>query len=221
MSDLPINTAAMRKLALAATQGERVAYEKKAYDEHRVYIKVPGQVQKLELFKGGCPGDHPKEDCDYIAATAPAAILLLLDELDAWRASALATPAPKPRAPRKPKAPTDPLAEYFAEVDPEVVKDFKAMRLRQKAEVTPTALKGFVREAEKAGMTLQAVLAMCCERGWRGFRADWVAREQAEARQAPAGRRPVKFDPVAHINLNALPRDWDDFDDRMVDVTPR
>lgn len=181
MSDLPINTAALRKLAMAATQGDRVAYEKAAYDEFRVYIKAPGSITKLELFKGGFPGENAKADCEYIAATAPAAILALLDELEMHRAAALVKS--KPRAPRKPRAPADPLDEYFVDVDPGVVKDFKAFRLRQRADVTPTAMKGFVREAEKAGMTLEAVLSMCCERGWRGFRADWVVREQAESRQ--------------------------------------
>lgn len=39
------------------------------------------------------------------------------------------------------------------------------------------------REAAKAGITLEAALTMCCERGWSGFKADWVEAQSAR----PAG----------------------------------
>ena len=48
------------------------------------------------------------------------------------------------------------------------------MRKGLKAPVTETALKGLQREAEKAGMTLQEVLELCCQNGWRGFKATWM-----------------------------------------------
>jgi hypothetical protein len=38
----------------------------------------------------------------------------------------------------------------------------------------PTAVKAIQREADKAGYTLQQALETCCERGWAGFKADWV-----------------------------------------------
>lgn len=216
MNDLPINTAALRMLAMAATQGTRTAYEKKAYDEWRVLLKIPGQVQKVELFPGGCPTDLAREDCEYIAATQPSILLALLEELDGYRAAALAKP--KPRAPRKPKEAVDPLAEYFDGVDPGVVRDFKAHRQRIKADVTATVMKGFVREAAKANMTLEAALVICCERGWRFVKADWLERERNQALQQQAGQRPGKFDPVAHVNRGNLPPpNWDG----VIDVTPR
>jgi hypothetical protein len=40
--------------------------------------------------------------------------------------------------------------------------------------VTETALAGIIREAGKAGLSLEAALSMACERGWTGFRADWL-----------------------------------------------
>ncbi len=62
----------------------------------------------------------------------------------------------------------------FAGIARDVVRDFKAMRSKQRAAITPTAVAGIKREADKAGITLEAALVMCCERNWRGFKADWV-----------------------------------------------
>lgn len=126
--------------------------------------------------------------------------------------------AAKPRAAKVPKAPEGDLAEYFADVDADVVRDFKAHRARLKAAITVTVMKGFVREANKANMTLEAALVICCERGWRFVKADWLERERAQGAQQ-AGGRPAKFDPVAHVNRNSMsPASWDN---RVIDVTPR
>lgn len=80
-------------------------------------------------------------------------------------------------------------ADLFPDVDPQVVKDFTAIRKAKKAPITETAIAGIKREAAKAGMSLADALAMCCERGWSGFKADWdgVARRPA----APAPRQRV------------------------------
>ena len=59
-------------------------------------------------------------------------------------------------------------------VSDSVWQDFKALRKTKKAPVTETAINGIKREGEKAGMKLGEVLAMCCERGWVGFKAEWV-----------------------------------------------
>ena len=55
-----------------------------------------------------------------------------------------------------------------------VFKDFVKLRNGLKAPVTETALKGLQREAAKAGMSLQEVLELCCQNGWRGFKAHWM-----------------------------------------------
>ena len=44
----------------------------------------------------------------------------------------------------------------------------------RKAPFTETALKGFEREAALAGWTLEAAIMEAIERGWQGFKADWV-----------------------------------------------
>jgi hypothetical protein len=59
-------------------------------------------------------------------------------------------------------------------VSESVFKDFLEVRKTKKAKWTDTALKGLTREAEKAGMSLQQAMEICCSRGWVGFNADWV-----------------------------------------------
>ena len=53
--------------------------------------------------------------------------------------------------------------------------DFLKLRAAKKAPLTATALRGIQREADKAKITLSDALAVSCEAGWQGFRADWYA----------------------------------------------
>lgn len=55
-----------------------------------------------------------------------------------------------------------------------VWQDFVTLRKSKKASITATAIKGIEREAIKAGITLEQALRHCCERGWAGFKADWI-----------------------------------------------
>lgn len=52
--------------------------------------------------------------------------------------------------------------------------DFVALRKAKKAKLTETALKGLEREARKAQIPLEDALRICCERGWAGFKAEWI-----------------------------------------------
>jgi uncharacterized protein YdaU (DUF1376 family) len=56
-------------------------------------------------------------------------------------------------------------------VKEQVWKDFLSTR---KAALTETALAIIVKEAGKAGWSLESALQECTVRGWRGFKADWV-----------------------------------------------
>jgi gas vesicle protein len=69
-----------------------------------------------------------------------------------------------------PSAPSD--------VSPSTWADFQTIRKAKKAPITGTTLAGIRREAERAGMTLDAALQVCCERGWQSFNADWVPKTQ-------------------------------------------
>jgi hypothetical protein len=74
---------------------------------------------------------------------------------------------------RSPSAPDD--------VSEEVWQDWLALRKSNRAAVTATALQGIRAEASKANLTLEAALRTSCERGWAGFRADWVGGGGSEA----------------------------------------
>ena len=56
-----------------------------------------------------------------------------------------------------------------------VWQDWLKLRKAKKAAVTQTALDGIEREARKAGVSLETALAICCARGWTGFKAEWMA----------------------------------------------
>lgn len=79
----------------------------------------------------------------------------------------------------KKKAP--PVPDLFLGIDPNVVSDFKRLRAGKKAPITETAMAGIRREAAKAGVSLESALRTCCERGWTGFKAEWVAGQGGAA----------------------------------------
>lgn len=60
------------------------------------------------------------------------------------------------------------------DVDPQTWADWLALRKAKKAPVTETVLNGAKREADKAGMTLEAFLQVWCRRGTQGLEADWL-----------------------------------------------
>jgi uncharacterized protein YdaU (DUF1376 family) len=68
-----------------------------------------------------------------------------------------------------------------------VFQDYKKLREKKKAPITETVLKGLEREAKKANMSLQSVMELCCERGWSGFKADWIITEVEKAKELPLG----------------------------------
>ena len=55
-----------------------------------------------------------------------------------------------------------------------VWQDYLTLRKAKRANLTATALKGIIREGNKAGIPLDDVLRICCERGWAGFKAEWI-----------------------------------------------
>ena len=91
--------------------------------------------------------------------------------------------------------------------------DFQALRKTKRAPLTTTALEGIAREAAKASMSLADVLALCCTRGWQGFKADWVA-----------GQKPGVVMPQSKAARQAADQAWvDELMDRkpanVIDIT--
>jgi uncharacterized protein YdaU (DUF1376 family) len=65
-----------------------------------------------------------------------------------------------------------------------VWQDFVKHRKAKKAPISPTALAGIKREADKASWSLDRAITECVERGWTGFKAEWVVPKQTFAQQA-------------------------------------
>ena len=61
-----------------------------------------------------------------------------------------------------------------------VWEDFVQQRKAKKAAITETALKGIEREARKANISLNDALQEICARGWTGFKAEWVQKDQSK-----------------------------------------
>lgn len=95
-------------------------------------------------------------------------------------------PKAKSKAKTTPAAPTfDPLPDLLAHgVSAQTAADWLTLRKSKRAAVTPTVLKTVIAEAGKAGMSLDGVLSICCTRGWVGFEAEWVLKDQ---RASPVG----------------------------------
>jgi uncharacterized protein YdaU (DUF1376 family) len=70
-----------------------------------------------------------------------------------------------------------------------VWQDFVSHRKANKASITQTAITRIANEAEKAGWTLEQALTECVARGWRGFKADWVAEKQTQNGLTKTGQR--------------------------------
>ncbi len=60
-------------------------------------------------------------------------------------------------------------------VDEQVAKDWIGVRKAKRAgPVTDTVVKALQREAEAAGISVPEAVRICAERGWQGFKAEWM-----------------------------------------------
>lgn len=60
------------------------------------------------------------------------------------------------------------------DVSESVWNDYLSLRKQKRSPLTETALRGIINEAEKAGITLEQALELCCARGWQGFKSEWT-----------------------------------------------
>lgn len=70
------------------------------------------------------------------------------------------------------------------DVDDDVWISFLQVRKSKKAAVTDIAILGIRREAVKAGVSLNQALTVCCERGWAGFKSEWMREQPANKQEA-------------------------------------
>lgn len=67
----------------------------------------------------------------------------------------------------------------------QLADDFITHRKACKAPITETALKGFQREADKAGIHLAEAITISIERNWRGFKSEWDWRGSGVVQRQP------------------------------------
>lgn len=82
-----------------------------------------------------------------------------------------------------------------------VWQDWLKLRKTKKAAVTQTALDGIQREADKARVSLQTALETCCERGWTGFKAEWMQPQPSQQDKNMGAARAIFGD---ERNFNVL-----------------
>lgn len=122
------------------------------------------------------------------------------------------TPTAKPKAATTTEKPAGTKTAVAAvacpsDVDTTVFADFLQIRKAKRAPLTATALGGIRREADKAGVTLEEALTVCCERGWVGFRADWH-RESALTNGRPAGNPNPNKQEALEARNRAVAAQW-------------
>lgn len=85
----------------------------------------------------------------------------------------------------KSNASVDAITVFPEIMNRQVVNDWLAIRKEKRLPVTETAMIGIKREADKAKMTVESVLRLCCERGWGSFGAKWVEKEMQNTTDKP------------------------------------
>lgn len=100
-------------------------------------------------------------------------------------------------------------------VDRVVAESWLQVRKSKHAAVTVIAVDGMQREADKAGISLDAAMRMCCERGWAAFKASWLA-EQPRGSPGLTGRDASRAAACASFLGSTQGQDHA----RIIDITP-
>lgn len=75
---------------------------------------------------------------------------------------------------------------YTPPLPEKLLADYMTLRRAKKAgALTETAYLAIVKEAEKAGITPEQAIEVCCQRAWVGFKADWYLKDQPQQPEAP------------------------------------
>lgn len=89
-----------------------------------------------------------------------------------------------------------------AGVSEQTAADWLALRKAKKAPVSQTVITRIWFEAEKAGMTMEATLALCCARGWQGFEAKWVLNPSTGSPRAGPAQQPSRHSGFENIDYS-------------------
>lgn len=83
-------------------------------------------------------------------------------------------------------------------------EDWLALRKAKKAPVTETVLKSARKEAEKAGISLNAFLTIWCARGSQGLQADWLKTHERQSFAQQAADIARSTVPAQHTGLDPV-----------------
>jgi uncharacterized protein YdaU (DUF1376 family) len=89
-------------------------------------------------------------------------------------------------------------------VSDEVWEGFSALRKARRSPITQASMRLIERDAEKAGISLQDALELCCARGWQGFRADWYEQSKQNQQNARNKRTAENFKSVEYGETGLL-----------------
>jgi hypothetical protein len=106
------------------------------------------------------------------------------------------------------------------QVEEKLIDDWTTLRRAKKLPITETAINGITREATKAGLSLADALTVCCERGWGGFKAEWLASDKGSKKDDVAwwGSEPLILAKGREVNLEPRPGESiHEFKGRVVD----
>ncbi len=126
----------------------------------------------------GCNGLHPHITINEPSITINEPLVDARDRTSPQKAGELVPIPEKQKTDKKTKPPaaTPPVIEGVPDA---LLADWLVVRKAKRAgPLTATAIAGLQREAAAAGLTAAQAVAHCCECGWAGFRADWVANQR-------------------------------------------
>ena len=126
----------------------------------------------------GCNGLHPHITINEPSITINESSVRACDHASPSKVVKPVQPDEKPKPDKKPKPPAA-AQPTIDGVPAALLADWLLVRKAKRAgPLTATAITGLQREAAAAGMTAAQAVAHCCECGWAGFRADWVANQK-------------------------------------------
>jgi uncharacterized protein YdaU (DUF1376 family) len=164
---LPVNPDEISRLIRMRTHSESIAIVLREYFEQREDGWINLRVMQ-EILKVGIKSEKASESAKARWGKAKDAnALRTQSDRYATQDTLPKTQDTKPKTQKNTVAPPDGVTES-------VWQDWLTLRKTKKAAVTQSAVDGIVREAKKAGISLQSALEMCCMRGWSGFKADWI-----------------------------------------------
>lgn len=83
-------------------------------------------------------------------------------------------------------------SDLLPEVDAQVLTDWLQVRKAKRAgPITTTVVKSLKSEADKAGLSVQRAVEICCGRGWQNFNASWNWSGASDGKASHASTLPV------------------------------